>query len=78
MEKLRRNYDFAPAGPAFSRAVRVGNTLHVAGTTARGTDAQGKPVLEQLKAVLDRIVRVVEAEGGKAEDIVKVCTTWYY
>ncbi len=75
MEKIRRNHpDIAPSGPTFSRAVRAGNLLFVAGCTARGTDAQGKGLMEQLRVTLDRIIRIVAAEGGNPGDIVKITT----
>ena len=62
----------APSGPTFSRSVRAGNTLYIAGCTARGTEAQGQPVMEQLRVTLDRIVRIVAEEGGSPSDIVKI------
>ena len=75
MEKIRNNHpDIAPSGPTFSRTVRAGDTLYVAGCTARGTEAQGQPVMEQLRVTLDRIVRIVAAEGGSPSDIVKITT----
>ena len=75
MEKTRREYpDIAPAGPTFARAVRVDGTLYISGCTARGTDAQGGPAIEQFKVVWDRLIRIVEAEGGTATDIVKITT----
>ena len=75
MEKIRRNHpDIAPSGPTFSRTVRAGNLLFVAGCTARGTDAQGKGLMEQLRVTLDRIIRIVAAEGGNPGDIVKITT----
>ena len=75
MEKLRREYpEIAPAGPTYARAVRGGNMLFISGCTARGTDAQGGPLLKQLKVTLGRIIRIVAAEGGKPEDIVKFTT----
>ena len=75
MDKIRRNYpDIAPAGPTYSRAVRAGTMLFIAGCTARGTEAQGKPLMEQLRVTLDRIIRIVAAEGGSARDIVKITT----
>ena len=41
MEKIRRDYpDIAPSGPTYSRGVRTGNLLFIAGCTARGTDFQ--------------------------------------
>ena len=75
MEKVRKNYpDIAPSGATFSRGVRVGSLLFIAGCTARGTDAQGGPVMAQLRATLDRIVRIVAEEGGSPGDIVKITT----
>jgi 2-iminobutanoate/2-iminopropanoate deaminase len=75
MEKVRRNYpEIAPAGPSYSRAVRSGNQLYISGCTARGTEAQGRPLMEQLRVTLDRISRIVAAEGGSASDIVKITT----
>lgn len=75
MEKIRKNYpDIAPSGPTFSRGVRVGNLLFIAGCTARGTDAQGAGMMDQLRVTLDRIVRIVAEEGGAPSDIVKITT----
>lgn len=75
MDKIRRNYpDIAPSGPSYSRVVRSGSLVFIAGCTARGTQGQGKPVMEQLRITLDRIVRIVEAEGGSAKDITKITT----
>jgi enamine deaminase RidA (YjgF/YER057c/UK114 family) len=75
MEKIRNNYpDIAPSGTTFSRGVRVGNLLFIAGCTARGTDAQGKPMMEQLRVTLDRIARIMAEEGGSPSDIVKITT----
>jgi len=75
MDKIRREYpDIAPAGPTYARAVLAGNTLYISGCTARGTSAQGGPAIEQLRVTLDRVVRIVEAEGGRPEDIVKITT----
>ena len=75
MDKIRRNYqDIAPSGPTYSRMVRSGNLVFIAGCTARGTDGQGKPMIDQLDITLDRIVRIVEAEGGSPQDITKITT----
>ncbi len=49
MKKIRRDYPkIAPSGPTYSRGVRTGNLLFIAGCTTRGTDSQGKPLMEQL------------------------------
>jgi 2-iminobutanoate/2-iminopropanoate deaminase len=75
MEKIRRNYpDIAPAGPTYNRAIRSGNWLFISGCTARGTASQGKPLMEQLRVTLERITRIVAAEGGTPADIVKITT----
>ena len=75
MDKTRSNYpDIAPSGPTYSRVVRSGNLVFIAGCTARGTEGQGKPVMEQLRVTLDRIIRIVEAEGGAPKDITKITT----
>ena len=76
MLKLRKNYeDIYPAqGPTYVRGVRAGNTLYLSGTTARGSDAEGGPPMAQLRVVLDRITRIVAAEGGVPSDVVAITT----
>ena len=75
MEKLRRTYpDISPSGPNYARAVRAGNQLFISGCTAMKTPAEGGPAIEQLKVVLDKLVRIVAAEGGTPTDIVKITT----
>lgn len=75
MEKIRHNHsDIAPSGPFYSRTVRAGTLLFIAGCTARGTPAQGRDMMAQLRVTLDRIVRIVAAEGGAPGDIVKITT----
>ena len=75
MKIARNNHeDIYPAGPTYVRAVRAGDTLYVSGCTARNSEAEGGPMVEQLRVTLDRIVRIVEAEGGTAADIVSMTT----
>ena len=75
MAIVRRDYsEIAPAGPTFSRGVRSGNLLFIAGCTARGTSAQGKALMDQLRVTLDRITRIVAEEGGAPSAIVKITT----
>jgi enamine deaminase RidA (YjgF/YER057c/UK114 family) len=50
----------------YSRAVRVGDHIHVAGTTAPGADAY-----EQAKAALAIIARSLADAGAKPEDVVR-------
>ncbi len=61
----RKEYpDIAPAGPTYSRAVKAGNLLFISGCTARGTDSQGKSMMEQLDVTLGRLLAVAAAEGA--------------
>ena len=46
--------------------------LFISGCTANGSPAQNGSPMEQLEVVLDRITRMVKAEGGKPADIVKL------
>ncbi len=75
MAAIRREYpEIAPAGPSYSRGVRSGNLLFISGCTAKGSDAQGKAMIDQLRITLDRITRIAQAEGGESADIVKITT----
>ena len=75
MPKIRNNHlDITPGGAGFSRVVRSGNLVFIAGCTARGSDSQGKPLVDQLRVTLDRITRIVAAEGGAPGDITKITT----
>ncbi len=61
----RKQYpDIAPAGPTYSRAVIAGNMMFISGCTARGTDSQGKSMMEQLDVTLGRLVAVAAADGA--------------
>ena len=75
MKITRNNHeDIYPAGPTYVRAVRAGDTLYVSGCTARNSEAEGGPIVDQLRVTLDRIVRIVQAEGGTAANIVSMTT----
>ena len=75
MKKTRNNHeDIYPAGPTYIRTVKAGDTLYISGTTARYSDADGGLPMAQLRAVLDRITRIVAAEGGRPWDIVAMTT----
>jgi enamine deaminase RidA (YjgF/YER057c/UK114 family) len=58
----------------YSRAVRVGNTIEVAGTVATGEDGKvvgaGDPAA-QTRHILSRILAAVAAAGGRPEHIVR-------
>ena len=68
----RKEYEIAPAGPTYSRGVKAGNLLFISGCTARGTDAQGKGLMEQLDVTLARVTGIVKAEGSRPGNIVKI------
>jgi len=75
MQKQRIAFeDIYAAGPRYSRGVRAGNMLFISGCTANRSQAENGNPLEQLRVVLDRITRMVAAEGGEPSDIVKLTT----
>ncbi|MDP7578604.1 MAG: RidA family protein [SAR202 cluster bacterium] len=75
MDIIRHDHpNIYAGGPNYSRSVRAGNLLFVSGCTANKSPAKGGDPLDQLRVVLGRITGIVEAEGGKASDIVKLTT----
>jgi enamine deaminase RidA (YjgF/YER057c/UK114 family) len=54
----------------YSRAVRVGAQVHVAGTAARG-DALAADAYGQTKSVLATIRAALEQAGARIEDVVR-------
>jgi len=75
LKKIRNNYeDIYPGGTPCVRGIRTGNTLYISGITAFGSKAEGGSLTNQLEVILDRIIRIVEFEGGKASDIVAMTT----
>ena len=75
MKKVRKNYeDIYAAGPTYIRGIRAGDTLYLSGVTARYSDADGGAPMDQLRVVLERITRIVAAEGGDPSDIVMITT----
>lgn len=75
MGKIRNNHeDIYGAGPTYIRTVRANNSLYISGCTARSSGAEGGPAMDQLRVVLDRITRIVTAEGGQPSDIVAMTT----
>ena len=61
----------------YSRAVRVGNLVEVAGTVAADENGEvvGETVYEQTRYILQKILRALEKAGATAEDVVR--TRWY-
>ena len=54
----------------YSRAVRVGAHVHVAGTVARG-DALAADAYGQAQDILDTIRRALEQAGARINDVVR-------
>ena len=74
MEKIRKNYEHIyPAGPTYIRGIRTGDTLYISGTTANDSIVEDN-TMSQLRVILDRIIKIVEAEGGTPSDIVSMTT----
>jgi enamine deaminase RidA (YjgF/YER057c/UK114 family) len=53
----------------FSRAVRIGNTIHVSGTGPVGADQAN--AIEQTRHVLTIIQKILEQAGARLEDVVR-------
>jgi 2-iminobutanoate/2-iminopropanoate deaminase len=62
-----------PAG-LFSNCLLVGDTIHVSGQHAGGPDGPvgGGSMLHQSREALRRVLRLIEAAGGTADDVVKL------
>ncbi len=64
-----------PAGAPFSKALVVGDEIVISGVTARGSDGVtrgGDDMGAQATAILEEIVRTVEAAGGHVGNIYKI------
>jgi len=60
----------------FSRAIRVGNQILIAGTTASGSTGivgKGDPA-KQMYFILDRIEQAIQELGGTLKDVVRTRT----
>jgi len=68
----RKEYTIAPTGPTYSRAVKAGNTMYISGCTARGTDTQGKSMMEQLDVTLNRLISIAAEEGAGPGNFAKL------
>jgi 2-iminobutanoate/2-iminopropanoate deaminase len=67
--------DAAPSSPLYSQAVRVGSTIYVAGTAGIDVATKqlvGMTIQEQTRQALRNCKAIVEAGGGRLEDVVQV------
>ncbi|GAA4350008.1 RidA family protein [Hymenobacter saemangeumensis] len=56
----------------YSRAVRVGNVVEVAGTTAQdGEEVSGATPYAQARRILEKIAAALEQAGASLEDVVR-------
>lgn len=65
----------APSSPLYSQGVRVGSTIHVAGTIGMDVATKqmaGDTIQEQTRQALRNCEAIVEAGGGTLEDVVQV------
>jgi 2-iminobutanoate/2-iminopropanoate deaminase len=65
----------APSSPLFSQGVKIGSTLHVSGMVGMDVAARqmaGTTIQDQTRQALRNCLAVVEAAGGKREDVVQV------
>jgi 2-iminobutanoate/2-iminopropanoate deaminase len=75
MNKQILETEEAPSSPLYSQGVKVGSTIYVAGMA--GIDAAtkqlaGETIQEQTRQALRNCIAVVEAGGGRLEDVVQV------
>ena len=64
-----------PPPERWSNALRVGDTLYLAGFTSRANDGktiEGTGEYEQARVILTKIRHLVEAAGGAMADVVKL------
>jgi 2-iminobutanoate/2-iminopropanoate deaminase len=75
MNKQIVRTDAAPSSPLYSQAVRVGSTIYVSGTTGIDPATQkmaGPTIQEQTRQALRNCKAIVEAAGGRLENVVQV------
>jgi 2-iminobutanoate/2-iminopropanoate deaminase len=65
----------APSSPLFSQGVRVGSTIHVSGMVGIDVATRqlaGGTIQDQTRQALRNCKAIVEAGGGRLEDVVQV------
>ena len=75
MKKQIVRTEEAPSSPLYSQGVRVGSTIYVsgmAGIDAATNQMAGATIQEQTRQALRNCKAIVEAGGGRLEDVVQV------
>ena len=75
MKKQIVKTDEAPSSPLYSQAVRVGSTIYVSGTAGIDVATKqlaGTTIQEQTRQALRNCSAILEAGGGKLDDVVQV------
>lgn len=75
MRKRIIRTEAAPSSPLYSQGVRVGSTLYVSGMVGMDMTTKqmaGTTIQEQTRQALRNCLAIVEAGGGKLEDVVQV------
>jgi 2-iminobutanoate/2-iminopropanoate deaminase len=67
MQKQSIRTEKAPRSPLYSQGVRVGSTIYVSGTVGAGATIE-----EQTRQALRNCQAILEAGGGRLEDVVEV------
>src|SRR5688500_17585502 len=74
-EKITSELVAEPAPRLWSNCLRVGEMVYVSGMTARAMDGEsllGNDEYEQSKTVFTKIRHLLEAAGGRMDDVVKM------
>lgn len=77
MSSEHRTDDIFPEPPPIAPAVRAGNTIYLAGQVATDNDGNVLNVGDlkgQTEIIFDKITKILEAEGGSLDDVVKMVT----
>jgi 2-iminobutanoate/2-iminopropanoate deaminase len=75
MKKQVVRTEQAPSSPLYSQAVRVGSTIYVSGTAGIDPATRqmaGTTIEQQTRQALSNCKAIVEAGGGRLEDVVQV------
>jgi 2-iminobutanoate/2-iminopropanoate deaminase len=75
MKKQIITTELAPTSPLYSQGVRVGPAIYVsgmAGIVAATKQMAGSTIQEQTQQALRNCAAIVEAGGGRLEDVVQV------